>query len=200
MEIHGKEDIMYVITGLGNPGRQYEHTRHNAGFDVINVLSEQYDIPVTEKKHRALLGKGRIGGQQVLLVKPQTFMNLSGESVAEILDFYKLDPTDSLIVISDDVALEAGTLRIRKKGSAGGHNGLKNIIAHCHTQEFARVRVGVGDPQGDTDMIAHVLGRFPKDLWPRMEQTYEKAAEAVACMITESADHAMSKYNGKVEQ
>ena len=129
---------MYVIVGLGNPGDKYARTRHNVGFDVIDLLAEQNGISVTERKHKALIGKGRIAGQAVILVKPQTFMNLSGESVGDILHFYKLDPAQDLIVISDDVALDPGTLRIRKKGSAGGHNGLKNIIAHCHTEEFMR--------------------------------------------------------------
>ena len=155
---------MYVIVGLGNPGDKYARTRHNVGFDVIDLLAEQNGISVTERKHKALIGKGRIAGQAVILVKPQTFMNLSGESVGDILHFYKLDPAQDLIVISDDVALDPGALRIRKKGSAGGHNGLKNIIAHCHTEEFMRVRIGVGKLPPNGDMIAHVLGRFaPED-------------------------------------
>lgn len=190
---------MYVIVGLGNPGDKYARTRHNVGFDVIDLLAEQNGISVTERKHKALIGKGRIAGQAVILVKPQTFMNLSGESVGDILHFYKLDPAQELIVISDDVALDPGTLRIRKKGSAGGHNGLKNIIAHCHTEEFMRVRIGVGKLPPNGDMIAHVLGRFAPGDRRLVELSYERAAQAIDCILSEDVDKAMSRYNGKVE-
>ena len=190
---------MYVIVGLGNPGDKYARTRHNVGFDVIDLLAEQNGISVTERKHKALIGKGRIAGQAVILVKPQTFMNLSGESVGDILHFYKLDPAQDLIVISDDVALDLGTLRIRKKGSAGGHNGLKNIIAHCHTEEFMRVRIGVGKLPPNGDMIAHVLGRFAPEDRHLVELSYERAAQAIDCILSEDVDKAMSRYNGKVE-
>lgn len=190
---------MYVIVGLGNPGDKYARTRHNVGFDVIDLLAEQNGISVTERKHKALIGKGRIAGQAVILVKPQTFMNLSGESVGDILHFYKLDPAQDLIVISDDVALDPGTLRIRKKGSAGGHNGLKNIIAHCHTEEFMRVRIGVGKLPPNGDMIAHVLGRFVPEDRRLVELSYERAAQAIDCILSEDVDKAMSRYNGKVE-
>lgn len=191
---------MYVIVGLGNPGDKYERTRHNVGFDVIDLLAEKHGISVTERKHKALIGKGRIGAEAVILVKPQTFMNLSGESVADILHFYKLDPTEDLIVISDDVALDPGTLRIRKKGSAGGHNGLKNIIAHCHTEEFLRVRVGVGKLPVHGDMIAHVLGRFAPEDRRLVELSYERAVQAIECIMEEDVQKAMSRYNGKVEE
>ena len=177
---------MYVIVGLGNPGDKYARTRHNVGFDVIDLLAEQNGISVTERKHKALIGKGRIAGQAVILVKPQTFMNLSGESVGDILHFYKLDPAQDLIVISDDVALDPGTLRIRKKGSAGGHNGLKNII-------------GVGKLPPNGDMIAHVLGRFAPEDRRLVELSYERAAQAIDCILSEDVDKAMSRYNGKVE-
>lgn len=190
---------MYVIVGLGNPGDKYARTRHNVGFDVIDLLAEQNGISVTERKHKALIGKGRIAGQAVILVKPQTFMNLSGESVGDILHFYKLDPAQDLIVISDDVALDPGTLRIRKKGSAGGHNGLKNIIAHCHTEEFMRVRIGVGKLPPNGDMIAHVLERFAPEDRRLVELSYERAAQAIDCILSEDVDKAMSRYNGKVE-
>lgn len=190
---------MYVIVGLGNPGDKYARTRHNVGFDVIDLLAEQNGISVTERKHKALIGKGRIAGQAVILVKPQTFMNLSGESVGDILHFYKLDPAQDLIVISDDVALDPGTLRIRKKGSAGGHNGLKNIIAHCHTEEFMRVRIGVGKLPPNGDMITHVLGRFAPEDRRLVELSYERAAQAIDCILSEDVDKAMSRYNGKVE-
>ena len=140
---------MYIIAGLGNPGKQYAQTRHNVGFDTIDILADKYNISVDTKKHKALCGKGMIEGQKVVLAKPQTFMNLSGESVRELVDFYKIDPEEELIVIYDDISLEPGQLRIRPKGSAGGHNGIKNIIAHLGTQVFKRVKVGVGEkPKG----------------------------------------------------
>ena len=195
------EDInMYVIVGLCNPGIKYAGTRHNVGFDVIDLLSEIYGIEVREQKHKALIGKGRIEGQPILLVKPQTFMNLSGESVGDLRDYYKLEAAQDLIVISDDVSLEPGTVRIRRKGSAGGHNGLKNIIAHCHTEEFIRIRIGVGKLPAEGDMIAHVLGRpVPQDR-ALMELSYDRAAKAVACIVAGQIDQAMNLYNGKVEQ
>lgn len=190
---------MYVIVGLGNPGTKYEKTRHNVGFDVIDLLAEENHISVTEKKHKALMGKGRVAGQAVILVKPQTFMNLSGESVAEIIRFYKIDAEDELIVISDDVTLDAGVIRIRRKGSAGGHNGLKNIIAHLHTENFKRIRVGVGKAEQGGDMIAHVLGRFPAEDRKRVELSYERTVKAIECMVCDDIEQAMNLYNGKVD-
>ena len=140
---------MYVIVGLGNPDKKYENTRHNIGFDVIDALSNKYNIPVKEKKFKALCGSGVIEGVKVLLVKPQTYMNLSGESIAEVLNFYKLDPETEMMVIYDDISLAPGNIRIRKKGSAGGHNGFKSFIAHAGTQVFPRIKVGVGVNQKD---------------------------------------------------
>ena len=136
---------MYIIAGLGNPDRQYEGTRHNAGFDVIDRIADKYNIAVDTKKHRALIGKGVIEGRKVILAKPQTYMNLSGESIRSMADYYKIDPEHELVVIYDDINLEPGQLRIREKGSAGGHNGIKNIIACLGTQVFPRIRVGVGE-------------------------------------------------------
>ena len=190
---------MYVIVGLGNPGDKYEKTRHNVGFDVIDLLAEKYAISVTERKHKALIGKGRIEGQTVILVKPQTFMNLSGESVSDVMNFYKLDAEEDLIVISDDVTLEPGTTRIRRKGSAGGHNGLKNIIAHMHTDVFKRVKVGVGKLPAGGDMVAHVLGRFSPEDRKLVELSYERAIGAVESMVRDDIEQAMNLYNGKVE-
>lgn len=191
---------MYVIVGLGNPGLKYEKTRHNVGFDVIDLLAEKYGIDVSEKKHKALIGKGRIGGSPVILVKPQTFMNLSGESVGDILHFYKLDPEEDLIVISDDVTLDPGTTRVRRKGSAGGHNGLKNIIAHTHTEGFKRVKVGVGKLPPHGDMVAYVLGRFTESDRKLVEKSYQRAIAAVECMVDGDIEKAMNLYNGKVEE
>ena len=136
---------MYVIAGLGNPKREYENTRHNVGFDVIDAIASKYGIRVIERKHKALVGRGYIDGMKVVLAKPQTFMNLSGESIREIIDYYKVDPQSELVVVCDDISLELGQLRIRKKGSAGGHNGLKNIIAQLGTDGFARIKMGVGN-------------------------------------------------------
>jgi PTH1 family peptidyl-tRNA hydrolase len=136
---------MFIIAGLGNPTLQYEGTRHNVGFDVIDVLADQYQINVTERKNKALCGKGIIAGQKVLLVKPQTYMNLSGESLRAIADFYKIDVETELLVIFDDISLDVGQLRILKKGSAGGHNGIKSIISHLGTSDFMRIKIGVGE-------------------------------------------------------
>ena len=186
---------MYVIVGLGNPGDKYARTRHNVGFDVIDLLAEQNGISVTERKHKALIGKGRIAGQAVILVKPQTFMNLSGESVGDILHFYKLDPAQDLIVISDDVALDPGTLRIRKKGSAGGHNGIKNIIAMTGTQNFMRIKVGVGEKPKGWDLADYVLGHFSTEDRAKVEEAIGHAMDATVLMMQGEVDKAMNDYN-----
>ena len=154
---------MFVIAGLGNPSSRYEGTRHNVGFDVVDMLADKYKIRIKEKKHRALCGSGIIEGQKVLLAKPQTFMNLSGESIGSILNFYKLDPKSGLLIIYDDVSLAPGRIRIRKKGSAGGHNGIKSIISHAGTQEFLRIKVGVGEKPEGWDLADYVLGRFSRE-------------------------------------
>ena len=151
---------MFVIVGLGNPDKKYEHTRHNIGFDVVDALAAKYNIDIKDKKHKALCGTGVIEGMKVLLVKPQTYMNLSGESVADVVNFYKIDPEEDMIVIFDDISLEPGRIRIRKKGSAGGHNGIKNIIAMTGTSGFKRIKVGVGEKPQGWDLADHVLGRF----------------------------------------
>lgn len=188
---------MHIIAGLGNPGKKYEKTRHNAGFDVIDVIAENYGINVSEKKHKALIGKGVIDGEKVILVKPQTFMNLSGESIREIVDYYDVDVLSELVVISDDITLELGNLRVRAKGSAGGHNGLKNIIAELGTDAFTRVRVGVGEKPEGGDLINHVLGHLTADERKSFSEAAEDAAKAaVLCMKGEVAE-AMNKYNGK---
>lgn len=190
---------MYIIVGLGNPGKQYAHTRHNVGFDTIDILADRYGISVDTKKHKALCGKGVMEGQKVVLAKPQTFMNLSGESVRELVDFYKIDPEEELIVIYDDISLEPGQLRIRSKGSAGGHNGIKNIIAHLGTQVFKRVKVGVGEKPKGYDLADYVLSHFPKAERTAVEEAFGRAAKAVVCMMTEGMDSAMNEYNRKVE-
>ena len=187
---------MFLIVGLGNPTKQYEKTRHNIGFDVMDALADKYNISISENKHKALCGKGVIEGMKVVLAKPQTYMNLSGESVAELVNYYKLDPESELIVVFDDISLEPGNIRIRKKGSAGGHNGIKNIIAHLGTQEFPRIKVGVGDKPPRMDLADYVLSRFSKEDREKMEQAFKDAAEAVEVMIAEGPDAAMNQFNG----
>lgn len=192
----GEEDTpMYVIAGLGNPGGRYEKTRHNVGFDVIDLLADQYHIRVAERKCHALCGSGIIGGQKALLVKPQTFMNASGESIAAILNYYKLEPRERLIVIVDDISLEPGRLRIRRKGSAGGHNGLKSIIERCGTQDFMRIKVGVGAKPPEWDLVDHVLGRFSKQDRALAEEAMEQAAEAASMLAQGRVDEAMNRFN-----
>ena len=190
---------MFVIVGLGNPSKEYGNTRHNVGFDAIDAIADKYDIYVAELKHRAKIGKGYIGGDKVILAKPLTFMNLSGESVRQVIDFYKVDERKELIVISDDVSLDMGQIRIRKKGSAGGHNGLKNIILHLGHDEFKRVKMGVGEKPEGRDLADYVLGQFSKEEREIMDESARRAAEAVEVMITEDADAAMNLYNKKAK-
>ena len=191
---------MYIIVGLGNPKKEYENTRHNIGFDVIDKLAEQEGIAVLEKKHKAIIGKGYVAGQKCILAKPQTYMNLSGESVRELIDYYKADETEELIVISDDISLDVGQLRIRKKGSAGGHNGLKNIIAHLGHDQFQRVKMGVGEKPKGYDLADYVLGHFTKEERVVMDKAAERASDAIRMMITQDVDAAMNEYNRKTQE
>ena len=188
---------MYIIVGLGNPKKEYDNTRHNIGFDVIDALANANRIGMTEKKHKAIIGKGIVGGQKVLLVKPQTYMNLSGESVRELVDYYKIDETSELIVISDDISLGVGQLRIRKKGSAGGHNGLKNIILHLGHDVFQRVKMGVGEKPKNYDLADYVLGHFSKEERKIMDDSVLDACRAIEMMINDDTDGAMNLYNKK---
>lgn len=188
---------MYIIVGLGNPKKEYDNTRHNIGFDVIDALADANRIGVSEKKHKALIGKGIISGQKVVLAKPQTFMNLSGESVRELVDYYKIDETSELIVISDDISLDVGQLRIRKKGSAGGHNGLKNIILHLGHDGFQRIKMGVGEKPKTYDLADYVLGHFSKEERAIMDESVKDACKAIEMMINKDTDGAMNLYNKK---
>lgn len=188
--------IMYIIIGLGNPTREYEATRHNIGFDAITRLADDYHISLDTKKHKAICGKGMIGGEKVILAKPQTFMNLSGESVRELIDFYKVTK-EEIIVIYDDISLDVGQLRIRTKGSAGGHNGIKNIIAHLGSDEFCRIKIGVGDKPRNWDLADYVLARFPKEEEPVVRDALAKASKACETIITEGTQVAMNFYNKK---
>lgn len=187
---------MYLIAGLGNPTKEYDKTRHNVGFSVIDVLADRYRIDISEKKHKALCGRGVIEGQKVLLLKPQTFMNLSGESIRAAADYYKIEP-EEMIVIYDDISLDPGQLRIRLKGSAGGHNGIKNIIANLGTQDFPRIKVGVGAKPPRMDLADYVLSRFVAGEQKLMEEAFGEAAEAAVMMMTDGAERAMNHFNAK---
>ena len=186
---------MYLIAGLGNPGREYENTRHNAGFASIDRLAEKNHISIDMKKFQALCGTGYIGGQKVLLLKPQTYMNLSGESLRAACDFFKIDPEQELIVIYDDISLAPGQLRIRAKGSAGGHNGIKSIISHLGTQVFLRVKVGVGEKPQGWDLADYVLGHFSKEEQQVMQESYDRAEDAAAALLSEEVQQVMNEYN-----
>lgn len=189
--------IMYIIAGLGNPTRQYEKTRHNVGFDTIDRIADEYQISLNEAKHKSICGSGIIAGQKVLLMKPQTYMNNSGEAIGAALNFYKLDPASRLLVIFDDISLEPGSLRIRLKGSAGGHNGIKSIIAHAGTQEFARIKIGVGAKPDGWDLADHVLSRFPKEEREAVEDAMKDAVAAAEKIVAGDAKQAMNIYNKK---
>ncbi|MGX4601530.1 aminoacyl-tRNA hydrolase [Faecalimicrobium sp. JNUCC 81] len=186
---------MYVIVGLGNPGKQYDKTRHNVGFDVIDMLAKEYSISVTKIKHKALIGEGRVGAEKVLLVKPQTYMNLSGETLIDIYKYYKVD-LSNIIVIYDDIDLDVGKIRIRKKGSGGTHNGMRSITKCLGSTDFPRVRVGVSKPMPGQDLADFVLSRFRKEEAIDLATGLEKACNAVDCIIRENIDLSMNKYNG----
>ena len=187
--------VEWLVVGLGNPGPKYDWTRHNMGFLVIDELADRLDVPVQRLRFRALTNTADLGGRSVLLMKPTTYMNLSGESVGEAARFYKI-PADHVLVISDDVAIGQGRLRIRRSGSAGGHNGLKNIIAHLGTDAFPRVRVGVGGkPHPDSDMADWVLAKCTGQDRKDLEAAIARAADAVTCLLEQGVDAAMSGYN-----
>ena len=191
---------MFLIAGLGNPGRQYEKTRHNMGFDTIDELIDRHRIPQGGIAHKAMYGKGMIAGEKVLAVKPLTYMNLSGESLRECVNYYKLDPETQMIVIYDDIDLEPGQIRIRKKGSAGGHNGIKSIIAQLGTQNFYRIKVGVGAKPRGWDLADYVLGRFSSDERIVVDKAIKEAADAVEMILKDGIEAAMNHYNRKNKQ
>jgi PTH1 family peptidyl-tRNA hydrolase len=188
---------MYIIVGLGNPERRYDGTRHNIGFSAVTALADACDISMDIKKHKALCGKGMIGGQKVLLAMPVTYMNLSGESVRELVDYYKIDPEQELIVIYDDIDLAPGKLRIRPKGSAGGHNGIKNIISHLGTQTFPRIRVGVGEKPKGWDLADYVLSKFAPEEEPVIRDALARVVEACKVILDEDVTAAMNRFNNK---
>ncbi len=186
---------MHIIAGLGNPGEKYAKTRHNAGFDTVDILAARLNIKMKHSVFKAMTGKGMIGGKKVILVKPLTFMNLSGTSIRSILRFYKASPEEELTVIYDDSDIDLGKLRLRKKGSAGGHNGIKSIISSLGTQEFGRIRIGVGSCPDRMDMVSFVLGRYDKEDRAVMEAAFERAACAACDIVENGMEHAMNQYN-----
>lgn len=186
----------YLVVGLGNPGRQYDGSRHNTGFETVDLLIDRWKIGGPAKFKKSLIGRGRIGDAKVIVMKPMTYMNLSGEAVREGVDYWKIDPATHLIVISDDIDLEPGRLRIREKGSAGGHNGLKNIVQHLGNDSFIRVRVGVGaKPDPEMDLAAHVLGHPQGEDRRKIDEAEERAADAVEMVIMDGVEKAMNRYN-----
>jgi len=191
------EDSMYIIVGLGNPDIKYQATRHNIGFDAVTAISDKTGISLNTRKHKAVIGKGVINGHKVLLAQPQTYMNVSGESVRELVDFYKIDPTQELIIIYDDINLPVGQLRIRERGSAGGHNGIKNIISCLGTQEFMRIKIGVGNKPPEWDLVDWVLARFPDEQEPDIRTALLEAYEAVQVMMDEGVSQAMNRFNAR---
>lgn len=188
---------MYIIAGLGNPSKEYKNTRHNIGFDVIDCIADKNGIDVTTIKHKALIGKGMIGSEKVILVKPQTYMNLSGESLIDVCQYYKIDIEEELIVIYDDIALDVGAIRVRKEGSAGGHNGMKSIIQHLGTDKFMRIRMGVGEKPKGYDLADYVLGHFTQAERELMDAGAVDALNAVELIMSEGISKAMNRYNRK---
>lgn len=187
---------MFLIVGLGNPGDEYENTRHNVGFDIIDLLSKEYNIDINRIKFKGKYGKGNIEGQEVILLKPLTYMNLSGESVVQVVNFYKI-PKDNIIIIYDDIDLEIGRLRLRTKGSDGGHNGVKNIILNLSSDQFIRVRIGIGQSgNSDDNLISYVLGKFGKEDRQKIEEVFKIAIQAIKVTIKYGAQEAMNKFNG----
>lgn len=186
---------MYIIVGLGNPGKKYDSTRHNIGFEVVDYIGRKFDIPVTKPKFKAHIGEGRIGSEKVILVKPQTYMNLSGESVMSIVEYYDV-PMENVIVIYDDIDTEMGKIRIRKKGSAGSHNGMKSIIYLLQDDSFPRIRMGIGKPD-NRQLADFVLDRFTKDEIPYMEDAIKNACDSVEIILKEDIDKAMNNFNKK---
>ena len=189
---------MYLIVGLGNPEPEYSRTRHNMGFDVINEIAKRQEIELSRTKFNGIYGSGIVEEEKVILLKPQTFMNLSGESIRALADYYKIDYERELIVVSDDINLPPGQIRIRKSGSAGGHNGLKDIIRQLGSENFQRIRIGVGEKPKGYDLADYVLGHFSKEERPLMKEGLLKAVKAALMMLDDETDRAMNEYNRKV--
>ena len=184
---------MFLIVGLGNPGKEYDGTRHNIGFAAIDYIADKYNIELNRIKFKGVFGEGLINGKKVILLKPTTYMNLSGESIREVVNFYKIS-NEEIIVIYDDISLEVGRIRIREKGSAGGHNGIKSIIAHFGSDIFSRIKIGVGQPK--SDLVNHVLGKFSKEEREVLEETLNAVTDSVEVVIKADTKEAMNKFNG----
>lgn len=187
---------MYVIAGLGNPSKEYNGTRHNIGFAVVDRLADRHFLSLSGRKHKAYCAKGTVCSEKVILAKPQTYMNLSGESIRQMADYYKVDPSQ-IIIIYDDVSLEPGNIRVRRSGSAGGHNGIKSIIAHLGTMEFPRVKVGIGEKPKEMDLADYVLGHFSKAEAADIDEGIDRAVAAVETILKDGVDQAMNLYNSK---
>ena len=187
---------MYIIIGLGNPEPEYSNTRHNMGFDVINKLAKENDISLNRTKFNAIYGTGIIEGEKVILIKPQTFMNNSGESAREFVNFYK-EPLENIIVIYDDMDTDVGTIRIRAKGGPGSHNGMKSMVHELGSEDFPRIRVGIGKPANEFDRINYVIGRIDAEEYAKLQEGQNLAVKAVSCWIREGIDNTMNKFNNK---
>jgi len=187
---------MYIVVGLGNPERKYENTRHNVGFIAIDRIADKYGIDIMENKFKSLIGKGQIAGQKVVLVKPQTYMNLSGEAVRAVADYFKVDPKTEICIIYDDTSMDVGKVRIRKQGSAGGHNGIKSIIAHLGSDTFVRAKIGIGEKPPRFDLADYVLGQLTADDRKAVEAAADKVADAMTYLVAGEVDEAMNDYNG----
>ncbi|RFU62645.1 aminoacyl-tRNA hydrolase [Peribacillus glennii] len=185
---------MKIFVGLGNPGKQYEKTRHNIGFEVIDRLSALWQIPLDQAKHKGIYGTGMVSGEKVLLLKPLTYMNLSGESISAVMDFFKVELAD-IVILYDDLDLPVGKIRLRQKGSAGGHNGIKSTIAHLGSQEFNRIRIGIGRPVGRIPVVDYVLGRFSQEEWGEMGKVIDRCAEACEDWTRTPFLQIMNEYN-----
>ena len=190
---------MYIIVGLGNPGKKFDGTKHNVGFDIIDCLVDEYRIPSSGISLKAMYGKGVIAGQKVLLAKPMTYMNLSGEAVRALVDYYKIDPERELVVVYDDISLEPGRIRIRKQGSVGGHNGMKNIISHLGTEKFIRIRIGIGEKPKEWDLADYVLAPFDREARGKVNDAVKDAAAALEMIVRGDVDGDMNRYNKKAE-
>lgn len=190
---------MKIIVGLGNPGNEYAKTRHNVGFMLIDALAEHLNITLWKDKFNAQIAEGRIGAEKILLVKPQTYMNNSGEAVGPLMRWYKLKPED-IVVAHDDMDIPAGTIRIRKKGSSGGHNGIKSLISHIGSENFARVRLGIGRPLPGWSVVKHVLAPFPAEDKAEVDKAIDYLIPAVECIVSDGLDIAMNKYNPKKQK
>lgn len=193
-KIEKEESIMYLIIGLGNPEEEYANTRHNMGFHTINKIAKKYHIEVNRTKFNALYGDGIIEGKKIILIKPQTYMNLSGSAAREFVNFYKVTMED-IIIIHDDIDLDKGVVKIRKKGGPGTHNGMKSVVTELATQNFPRVRVGIGTPEHKKDIINYVIGQIPKEDANILDEATSKAAEAIVEIIKNGIDTAMNRYN-----